>query len=42
MDFVFFFVREEPVAVVIALEASQEAEEFGSEIGWHGFAVILL
>src|SRR5207302_3558681 len=43
VSFVFIFVREEPIAVVIALQASQEAEKFGSEIGWHSaFAVILL
>jgi hypothetical protein len=35
-------VREEPVTVVVALEAGQETEEFGSEVGRHGCAVILL
>jgi hypothetical protein len=43
MGLVLIFVREEPVTVVVALQASQEAEKFGSEIGWHSaFAVILL
>src|SRR5579864_7874492 len=38
MALIFFFVREEPVAVVVALQAGEETEEFGSEIGWHGFS----
>jgi hypothetical protein len=42
MSLVFIFVREEPVTVVVALEAGQETEEFGSEVGRHGCAVILL
>ena len=42
MSLVFIFVREEPVTVVVAPQAGQEAEEFGSEVGRHGFVVILL
>ena len=34
--FVFVFVRLEPVAIVIALEAGEEAEEVGSEVRRHG------
>ena len=34
---VFVFVGQEPVAIVVALQASEEAEEFGSEVGGHGF-----
>ena len=35
---IVLFVGEKPVTVILALEASQEAEEFGSEIGWNGLS----
>src|ERR1051326_1718997 len=36
MGFVFFFVREAPVPIVVALEASEETKEVRSEIWRHG------
>ena len=35
MSFVFVLVGQKPVAIVIALEAGQEAEKFGSEVRRH-------
>jgi hypothetical protein len=33
--FVFFFVGEKPVPVIVALQARKKTEEFGSEIRRH-------
>jgi hypothetical protein len=37
--FIFVFVGEEPVPIVVALEASEETKEVGSEIRGHEIKV---
>src|SRR5579859_1504606 len=39
MGFVFFFMRKKPFALVVALEASEETKEVGSEIRGHKIKV---
>jgi hypothetical protein len=39
VDFVFVLVGEEPVSIVVALEASQETKKFGGEVCRHGIKV---
>jgi hypothetical protein len=39
---VFIFVGQKPITIVVALEPGEKAKEFGSKVGGHNGATIIL